>query len=190
MLAAFSPVIPLLRRITHIWEMVRPMIIKRGKFVSFAPVELQERPAGREQLRPQRTVAQAPLGTPSRGDVLHEIDRLVRENERLTLERDQLREEISRQSLEARRKKLFRQRSKKVAESVAPQPLAPAPSAPEPEVSDPKPEAERDAGYELARVVVNWFWEDADEASVRLVHDALAGQGIRTLVREADAESD
>ena len=47
-----------------------------------------------------------------------------------------------------------------------------------------------DPGFELARIVVNWFWEDADEASVRLVHDALTGQGIRTLVRDGEEEAE
>jgi cell division septum initiation protein DivIVA len=178
------------------------MIIKQGEFMSFAPAELHAH-------TPSRTapVRQATTNNPSKPDANHtktelvqELERLVRENERLTLERDQLREELSRQSLEARRS----QRARQIAEASAE-----PPEVPETEVSattienlrrqsltattdraakPPAPESE-DPGYELARVVVNWFWDDADEASVRLVHDALVGHGIRTIVRE-DAEED
>jgi hypothetical protein len=171
------------------------MIIKQGEFVGFAPAELHSRkaaPAPRRALKAATTEKQPKPEVPaSRSDLLQEVERLIRANERLTLERDQLREELSRQSLEARRTKRLRTKPKPVNENLRHQPLEPAPVDHEVEPSEPIPNAEMDdPGFELARVVVNWFWEDADEASVRLVHDALSGQGIRTLVRDTDTEAE
>lgn len=175
---------PLLRRVRHNWDMVRPMIIKQGEFAAFAPAELRRHPAAPHPIRPEAGTAPPRRGaTPTlRAEILQEVERLVRENERLTLERDQLREEISRQSLQARRAKLSRPRTEKSLKQKGI-------TAGKPDTAGTKrDQGAEDAGYELARVVVNWFWEDPDEASVRLVHDALAGQGIRTIVREADSE--
>ena len=171
------------------------MIIKQGEFVGFAPAELHSRkavPTPRRARKPVAVAKQPQREVPaSRSDLLQEVERLVRANERLTLERDQLREELSRQSLEARRKKHVRSKPKQVSENLRRQPLESAQVTPEVEPSEPMPNTEiDDPGFELARVVVNWFWDDADEASVRLVHDALSGQGIRTLVRDADTESE
>jgi len=174
------------------------MIIKHGEFVSFAPAELLTETVTRTPKRPQKPVSGSPkrveakrdTAPSSRSDLLQEVERLVRANERLALERDQLREELSRQSLEARRVKLSRGKPKHVNENLRRQELAPTPSANDRSVAEPVPGNEGDVpGLELARVVVNWFWEDADEASVRLVHDALTGQGIRTLIREDETEA-
>jgi hypothetical protein len=188
-LAWTSYAVPMLWRTARYWEMVRPMIIKQGEFVSFAPTELHaHKPSLTETAgRPAETTPAKPEANQSEADLLCEVERLVRENERLVLERDQLRDELSRQSLEARRT----QQAERLAQATEPK-------IPETLVENLRRQpltAERssttlqdDPGYELARVVVNWFWEDADEASVRLVHDALVGQGIRTIVRDDEED--
>lgn len=170
-----------------------PMIIKQGEFVSFAPAELRARRALPLPPRPRKAAAPAQPQTEisaSRNDLLEEVERLVRANERLTLERDQLREELSRQSLAARQsKRATAAKPKHVNENLRHQELEPEASNRAHTVSKSSlSDVPDDPGFELARIVVNWFWDDADEASVRLVHDALTGQGIRTLVRDGEAE--
>lgn len=183
MLAESSSDSPRLWRVRRNWDMVRPMIIKQGDFASFSPSELRRHPAAPHPIRPEKlsTPSNSAVG-PMRAEILAEVERLVRENERLTLERDQLREELSRQSLAVRRAKLVRPRPATPALPQANRAEKPKAGESQREIGDDDP------GYELARVVVNWFWEDPDEASVRLVHDALTGQGIRTIVRDADPE--
>jgi hypothetical protein len=168
--------------------MVQTMIIKQGECISFTPSELKE-PAQRPA-SPPPAKAKVPEPMATYADLLREVERLVRANERLTLERDQLREELSRQSLRTRHEQLLKDMGKAEPAPRAEQPTPKPAVRPEPPKLEiePVPETEDDPGMELARVVVNWFWEDADEASVRLVRDALSGQGVRTIVRESDAE--
>ncbi len=192
MLPESSGAEPLLRRTAKLWKWCNPMIIKQGEFVSFAPAELHARKVMPAPARAERPKNAQPASSPkleapaSRSDLLGEVERLIRANERLTLERDQLRDELSRQSLEVRRAKLARPKPKPVDENLRQQPLEPKPKH-EQQID---PSTEDDPGFELARVVVNWFWDDADEASVRLVHDALAGQGIRTIIRDDEVEAE
>jgi len=166
------------------------MIIKQGKCISFTASELPDAALRRTTAAPKPAKRPEPMATYA--DLLREVERLVRENERLTLERDQLREEFSRQSLRTRHEQLLKGMGKEEPAPKAEQPVSPPKAQPEPlklEI-EPAEESDDDAGLELARVVVNWFWEDADEASVRLVRDALSGQGVRTIVRDSDAEAD
>ncbi len=193
MLAVTSAAVPLLRREKQPGKWCVPMIIKQGEFVSFAPAELRARRALPLPPRPRKSAAPAQLKTntpTSQNELLDEVERLVRENERLTLERDQLREELSRQSLAARQsKRSAAAKPNRLDENLRHKELEPAASNRAHTVSKSSPsEDPDDPGFDLARIVVNWFWDDADEASVRLVHDALTGQGIRTLVREGEAE--
>lgn len=164
-----------------------PMILKEAKCVDFEPRELhpgrEPQPPGR-MATPSNSVAS--FIPPRNGhDLMSEVERLVRENERLTIERDELRDQLSRQSLEVRRAKIVKLAKDRVSVDPGVANSAGGGGSDAPllfgaggHVHEPLSPLNEEAGLAVARIVASWFWPNAGDAHVRMVRDALAGRGL------------